>query len=318
MSRRRKNNLLARYYLPAALVLVVLATLIGAYIFIRSITAPITREEVIGQEFVIERGDTTLEIADNLYAAGLIRSPLGFRYVVKKHSLGSKLQAGSYQLTPTLNALGIATTLTHGVNDLSVTIPEGYRLEEIAATLESKIDLSRSEFLALAKGQEGYLFPDTYYFAPSSSAQDVISIMQNTFESRVGEIDYNTLILASLIERETAGDAEKPVVAGILMKRLESGWALELDATVQYVLGTAGEWWPNTTLADRQSPSPYNTYLNQGLPPTPICNPGLESINAARNPEASDYWFYLHGRDGQIHYGRTLEEHNQNIAKYIH
>ena len=141
--------------------------------------------------------------------------------------------------------------------------------------------------------------------------------MHANYVKKVGSLDPKTLILASLIERETKHDAEKPIVAGIINKRLAEGWPLELDATVQYQLGKSGDWWPNTTLLDRKIKSPYNTYLNRGLPASPICNPGLVSIDAAKNPADSPYWFYLHDREGNIHYAATLEEHNQNISKYI-
>jgi UPF0755 protein len=149
------------------------------------------------------------------------------------------------------------------------------------------------------------------------TAHGLVTILHNNYLKKVGELDKQTLILASLVERETKGDAEKPVVAGILKKRLAQNWALELDATVQYALGKTGNWWPDTTLADRKVKSPYNTYLHPGLPPAPIGNPGLASINAVKNAEESPYYYYLHDKSGVIHYASTLEEHNQNIAKYI-
>jgi len=312
MSRRSSP---LKYLLFAAFTFVVLVA--GVLIFFRSITAPVTSQDSPRLEFVITLGDSTLEIADHLYQAGLIRSPLGFRYLVKKNRLGDKLQAGTYYLSPNLSTLEIAQSLTRGIADLRLTIPEGYRLEEIALLLEKELSLPSSEFLPLASGLEGSLFPDTYFLPASASPSQIIKMMQDNFSLKAGSVDRQALILASLIERETKGNPEKPLVAGILQKRLSAGWPLELDATVQYALGTKKEWWPNTTLADRKVNSPYNTYLNPGLPPGPICNPGLASIQAALHPQSSEYWFYLHDSKGTIHYARTLEEHNANINTYL-
>lgn len=317
MPRRRKFNPSKLFYagLVVAFLLVVFLT---GLLFLKSITSPVSKEPLPKKEFVVDRGESALSIATRLYKEGLIRSPLGFRYILKKHSLTPSLQSGTYYLSPSLSTYEIATSLTRGISDLVLTIPEGYRLEQIAEVVQDQLGITQAEFLAAAKVHEGYLFPDTYYLSPSSTATELVAYMQDNFFSRVGELDYNTLILASLVERETRGAAEKPVVAGILKKRLESGWPLELDATVQYVLGDSTNWWPVTTLLDRKTPSPYNTYLNQGLPPAPICNPGLASINAARSPQASDYWFYLHDKSGTIRYATTNEQHSANIAKYIY
>jgi UPF0755 protein len=289
----------------------------GAFIFLNSFTAPVSRLSSDPVEFMVSRGDSVPLIARHLYEQGLIRSPLGFRWVIKKDSLGTKLQSGIYRLTPDMSTQEIAVSLTRGIADLKLVIPEGFRLEEIAATAEAVLGISQAEFLAEASGLEGRLFPDTYHLAPTTSAKELVELLHNNFQKRVGEIDSRTLILASLVERETKRDAEKPIVAGILNKRLDNDWPLELDATIQYVLGDSSEWWPNTTLADRRTPSPYNTYLNPGLPPGPIANPGLAAVSAARNPQASPYWFYLHTPDGQIYYGETLVEHNANIESYL-
>ena len=262
--------------------------------------------------FEIPKGASVRVIASQLKEQKLLRSPLYFRYLVKTNDL--VLQAGNYKLNPSLTPLRLAQIMTKGLAvDVKLTIPEGFRSEQIAETAT----LTVKDFLVAAKGLEGELFPDTYYVKVGITAPELVQIMQENFAKKVGKIDKATLILASLVERETKGDAEKPIVAGILKKRLNEGWNLELDATVQYFLGKPDNWWPNTTLLDRKLPSPYNTYLHSGLPPAPIGNPGLASINAVRNSENSPYWFYLHDREGNIRYGATLEEHNQNIAKYI-
>jgi UPF0755 protein len=281
----------------------------GIYLFIQ--TRPVSSDASV-QSFEISKGQSVRSVADSLKSAGLIKSPLYFRLLVRQQKL--TIQAGVFQLSPSLSPAEIAQTLTKGLAvDVKITIPEGYRSEQIAETA----GLPVKDFLLAAKGLEGQLFPDTYYVKEGITASELVIIMHDNFVKKVGTVDKSTLILASLVERETKGDAEKPIVAGILQKRLSAGWALELDATVQYVLGKPGNWWPNTTLLDRKMPSPYNTYIHQGLPPAPIGNPGLESIKAVQNAVSSPYWFYLHDREGTIRYGATLEEHNQNIAKYI-
>lgn len=264
------------------------------------------------QKFEISRGESVARIAENLRRAGLIRSPLYFRYLVKVNKL--TLQAGIYQLTPEERVMYIAQTLTKGKDEeRRLTIPEGYRIEQIAEAA----GFTEQVFMVAARGMEGLLFPDTYFVKKDITPEQLVKIMRENFDKKVGEIDPQTLIMASLIERETKHDEEKRIVAGILTKRLKQGWPLELDATVQYVRGKTGDWWPQTTLADRKIKSPFNTYLNLGLPPSPICNPGLESIQAAREPIETPNWFYLHDPAGNIHYAETLAEHNLNIDKYL-
>lgn len=284
-------------------------TLVGIYLY--SLTRPYS-SDASPQSFEISKGESVKVIALRLRDAKFIRSPLYFRYLVRRHDL--TIQAGMYQLSPSLSPKNIALSLTKGLAvDQKITIPEGYRSEQIAETA----GLPVKEFLVAAAGLEGQLFPDTYFVKEEITAKELVDILHNNYLKKVGEIDKQTLILASLVERETKGDAEKPIVAGILKKRLKENWALELDATVQYVLGKPGNWWPNTTLLDRKVKSPFNTYLNPGLPPSPIGNPGLASINAVKNSADSPYYYYLHDKSGVIHYASTLEEHNQNIAKYI-
>lgn len=135
------------------------------------------------------------------------------------------------------------------------------------------------------------------------------------------------LILASIVEREVKFNNDRPIVAGILLKRLEKNWPLQADATVQYAIASAkckgksakcGNWWPkNLTREDLKIKSPYNTYLYPGLPPGPICNPGLAAIEAVLNPVGSEYWFYLSDEEGKMHYAKTAEEHEENISKYL-
>jgi UPF0755 protein len=139
--------------------------------------------------------------------------------------------------------------------------------------------------------------------------------MTSTFESKTSELELtrDQVILASLIERETITDEERPIVAGILNNRLDIGMALQVDATIQYAKGS----WDPILPQDKALNSPYNTYKFPGLPPGPIANPGLTSLKAVANPEETDFFYYLHDSKGKIYYAKTLEEHNQNITKYL-
>jgi len=126
------------------------------------------------------------------------------------------------------------------------------------------------------------------------------------------------LTLASIVERETRQASDRAIVAGILLKRLENSWPLQVDATIQYAVGKKGDWWPsNLTREDLEVNSPYNTYLNRGLPPGAICNPGLSSIISVLQPKQTDYWFYISDKNGVMHYAKTGEEHGANVEKYL-
>lgn len=288
-----------------------LFALIVAGIYFYTLTLPVSNNGN-SQEFEIKKGESVKSIASRLKSENLLRSPLFFRLIVRQNKLS--VQAGIYQLSPSLAPNILAQTLTKGLAvDKKLTIPEGFRIEQIAETA----GLPVKDFLISAKGLEGQLFPDTYFIKEGITSPELVTILHGNFIKKAGSVDSQTLILASLVERETKGDTEKPIVAGILKKRLTAGWPLELDATVQYFLGKSGNWWPDTTLLDRKLASPYNTYLHTGLPPAPIGNPGLASIKAVQNSVDSPYWFYLHDKEGVIHYGATLSDHNANIAKYI-
>jgi UPF0755 protein len=311
----KPKNIAARSLAKFSLILVAILAGLGIYGY--SLSSPVSTSSSL-REFEIEKGTSVAQIGANLQKSGLIKSSLMFQLVVKQAGLRSKIQAGIYQLSPNLSTLEVARSLTHGLTkEQKLTIPEGYRVEQIADLASSQLGISRPDFLISANGLEGQLFPDTYFLPEGITASELVNILHTNFTTKVGAFDPETIILASLVERETRGTDEKPIVAGILKKRLVAGWPLELDATIQYQLGNSKNWWPDTTLLDRKIPSRYNTYLNKGLPPTPICNPGLTSINAVKNSQASPYWFYLHDRVGNIHFAKTSAEQNQNIQTFI-
>lgn len=296
----------------------------------------------------IESGSSTDMIADLLYQKELIRSPLAFKAAVKKEGLAGKLQAGSFVLMKSMSADDIAQALTTGkTSEVSVTVPEGYTVKDIDAVLTKKglikegelincsndCDFSSFGFLKPSGTQakrggkvEGYLYPDTYFVSSEEFVPKFfIERLLGTFRARVvdayadeiqrsGRTVHEIVTMASLIEEETRTDEERAIVSGILWKRFDQGIGLYVDASNRYILNkpTAA-----ITAADLEMDSPYNLRKYRGLPPGPIANPSVASIEAAINPESSPYYYYLHGNDGQIRYAVTNDEHNVNKAKYL-
>lgn len=280
--------------------------------------------------FVIETGASLAETSKKLKREGLIKNSLAFQILAAKAGLSKKIQAGSFKLSPHLPAWQIAEVLTLGTFDTWVTIPEGLRIEEVAEILNAKLGTDKGKFLKIAK--EGFMFPDTYLIPRKTEASDIGQMMMDNFEKRldkdIGQEILKTgltldqvIILASIVEREVKFANDRPVVAGILLKRLKAGINLGADATVQYAQGYSElekSWWRKIlTDADLEIDSPYNTRKFAGLPPGPICNPGSASIKAVGTPKTSDFFYYLSDSQGKMHYAKTLEEHAANIRNYL-
>ena len=275
--------------------------------------------------FVIQKGASVREIGNSLKSEGLIKDPIIFFIYIKLKGQDRNIQAGDYRLSPSMNLETIIDELNHGTLDRWITVPEGYRAEEIADVLKKNIPSYKEEWRERLNEQEGYLFPDTYLVPKDADVDMVISLMRNNFNRKIQETGLTleddrleqVIILASLIEREAKTHEEKPLISGILNNRLRIGMALQVDATIQYVKGRPGAWWPQITPADYRSvDSPYNTYRSPGLPPGPIANPGIEAIHAALNPQTHSYYFYIHA-GGKIYPARTIEEHNVNVKTYL-
>ncbi len=284
------------------------------------------------QIFVIQPGESVNSIARRLENQKLIRNRLVFRIMVAVKGIERNIQAGDFRLYRTMTAEEVAEELTHGTLDVWVTVIEGMRTEEIAGLFSKSLNIPEPVFISAASGKEGYLFPDTYLVPKEAEAETVISIMEKNFNSKVnGEIVngagskgltlHELITLGSLLEREAQSYEDKRIVAGILMKRMELGMPLQVDASVQYALGynvAEKTWWKkNLTFNDLKVDSPYNTYTNQGLPPGPIANPGLDSIRAIINARETDYLFYISDKNENMHYSKDLAEHEENVRRYI-
>jgi len=298
---------------------------------------PVTRSESPIVDFEVKPGMGVDRIANDLSGARLIRSRVGFKITVIRLGVANKIQAGLFKLSPAMNATELAEALTHAyARQIRITIPEGLRAEEINFILEKNFSqvknnrFSPTDFARQIHNLEGHLFPDTYDFIPEASASDIVKRLTGRFNDVVSDLNISTedlprtLILASLLEREAASLEEMPLVAGVITKRLKIGMALQIDATIQYALGSVRckqidcDWWKkNLTREDLKPISAYNTYLTPGLPPTPIANPGKEALSAAAHPVIGTAFYYLHDSAGKIHFADTLPQHNQNICTYL-
>lgn len=299
--------------------------------------------------FTVEPGETAGDIALRLKQMGLINDAELFRHLARYHKADSRLEAGRYELRANMTMMEIIEALQHGrLEEIVVTIPEGWRAEQIAEMLPEKTGIDAAEFLALVRNMdfdyaflrdrppgatlEGFLFPDTYYLPAHPTARDLIERMLANFDQRFtvemrqigaerGMTIYQVVTLASIVEREAVVAEERPIIASVFLNRLAKGMNLDACPTVQYALGyqeDTGQWWktPLTIEEINRVNSPYNTYLHRGLPPGPICNPGLASILAVLQPAETDYLYFLAKGDGFHAFARTFEEHLQNQQRY--
>lgn len=277
-----------------------------------------------GQEKLVEvsSGMSTREIGKRLREGGLVRSELAFYIDVRLHD--DILQAGVYRLSGALGMNDIITALVEGkVAEHIITIPEGWRLIEIAALFNEKGIVPKQDFLKAAEDKEGYLFPDTYRFPLNVTTAEIVKRMRENFDTRTEGMTLKRpdIILASIVEREAKNDDERTKIAAVYLNRLKRSMRLEADPTVQYaktlVDSTVNESWPKITTDDYRSvQSSYNSYLNDGLPPGPICNPGFASLKAVLSPAQIDDLYFFHTADGQTIFSKTLDEHNARKKQY--
>ena len=335
--------LLLRAGSPTALALQVINLAVGQPVSDSGQTMP----------FELHQGDSATIVGQELQSAGLIRSAIGFRLAVRLNGLGSHLEAGSYQLRPNMSLDEVISVLAQGrMAGGLLTIPEGWRTLEIADALDRNHVTSRGDFLQAAehpsfplpsrlqglpagRSLEGFLFPDSYRFSPNTPGDQVARTMVDDFDRHLsadlldgfranGLSLEQAVTLASIVEREAVVASERPTIASVYVNRLHRGMKLQADPTVQYALvspgGAAdpswGYWKPGLTFADLRVSSPFNTYVVAGLPPGPICNPGLASLEAVAHPAVTDFLYFVARPDHSHAFSRTLEEQQQNVAKY--
>lgn len=281
-----------------------------------------------GHYVKIEKGSTTAEIAKELKENSIIRSASLFKVAINSIFRNGKIISGYYYFPERESLFKVVNKMVNGTFGYvphRITIPEGTSNAEIANLIARKIsNFNKKEFLEKTKDLEGQLFPDTYFIAPVESTDEIIAKMNDNFKRQILPLDLEikksgftlneVLTIASLIEEETMTAEDRRLVSGVIRKRLAAKMPLQLDASFQYFLNK------NTfelTKKDLRTDSPYNTYVYKGLPPGPITNPGLDSMEAALKPTLSNYWYYLSDKDSKIHYAETYAEHKKNISIYL-
>lgn len=288
----------------------------------------------------IEEGSNSRGIAHTLASKGVVANENMFLWRLRRSGSEGELKAGTYTLAGKMPYETAIEALKKGpevVETVKVTIPEGWRIEQVAERIQAKLGIPAEEFKVLAStgaeqfsarhpylagayggSLEGFLFPKTYQFARSTTATQVIETMLMQFDKEIGSADValaesrgysvpQLVVMASIIERETKLNEERPLVSSVIYNRLAKGWKLQMCSTVQILIAEKDKL--RLSEADLKIESPYNTYLHNGLPPGPICSPGLESLKAAANPAQTDYLYYvLTGKDGSQTFAVTEKE----------
>jgi UPF0755 protein len=259
-----------------------------------------------GQTINIKDGASLRYLSGDFENKNIIRSRVAFETLVILYGGEKHIAPGNYLFENKLPVFEIARRIVdrdYHLARIKVTIPEGFNIEQIALVFSEKLsNFNKNNFLVEAKDEEGYLFPDTYFFFSASDEKEVLNYMRDNFQekirslqseiSRVNKTEKEIIIMSSIIEREAKGDADRAIISGILWNRISKNMPLQVDAVEE-------------------------TYKTKGLPQNPICNPGLKAIKAAINPVISSFLYYLHEKDGVIHFAKTFEEHKNNIKKYL-
>jgi len=317
-----------KFFILFLLTFFVSIILVLTFFYINSQSLSSDKSEI---PFVINKGDSLDLIGQRLKDNNLIRNRLVF--IASAHILGlnSKLQAGNFRLSPGMTPNQIIYKLSSGgSNDYWVKLIEGWRNEEIANYFEQKDIFDSKYILIQSQFQQGYIFPDSYLVPLETSMDEFLQTVSKNFDRKLQKASKDSttdlsieesIILASLLEREAKTLKSKQEIAGILLNRLSINMALQVDATVQYARDSKSikpkKYWQPIKKTDLQISSLYNTYKYPGLPPSPICNPGYDSLYASFHPIKSNYLYYITGKDGNMYYAETLEQHNTNIAKYL-
>ncbi len=309
--------------------LVLVVGVFGAvYLIFASATGGGSEQTEAPVTVAVEEGDTLQSVAEKLKEAGIVSSAALFELEARVNDQSTNLKPGEYRFRPGEDAEKILAEMTTGVSVpvFDVTVPEGLTTAQTAGTVADQSKITEDEFVAAAKRTgygyaflenpriettEGFLFPKKYEFEQGTTASQVVNRMLEQYlletqsldlkgaSERLGLTEYEILTVASLIEREAANPEERRLVASVIYNRLRRDTPLQIDATIQYARGEAKE---DLSLADLEINSPYNTYENEGLPPGPICSPGLDSIEAAMNPADTGYLYYVLKSDGNEHF----------------
>lgn len=305
-----------------------------------SYQAVLSEPVVSGEKKIIhiQKGDSVGKIIDKLHAEQINVSPLWFKFIAYRQDLSRKLKVGEYELKPGLTTAQILMLFVQGkTHQYSITFPEGWNFKQILQKLNQHPDLKHTldgldnqtimaKLNADKKHPEGLFFPDTYFFAKNATDFSILkkayAKMQRILEQEWQHKDrdlplqdsYQALILASIVEKETAASAERPLIAGVFVQRLKIGMLLQTDPTVIYGMGDSYQG--NIRRQDLHTLTPYNTYMIKGLPPTPIAMPGKEAIRAALHPAKTNNLYFVARGNGTHVFSPTLKEHNDAVNEF--
>lgn len=282
----------------------------------------------LGTLVSVDSGEPLRAIANNLKEQQVVRSPLALRTLVTLMGAQRSVHAGDYLFTEPLDVFSVARALAvgrYGLEPVRVRVPEGATVKQMAVIFDkSLLRFNAENFLEKAGPQEGYLFPDTYNFLPNANETMVIAALRQNFDDKIAAIEpliasssrsrSDIVIMASILEREAYNTKDRRTIAGVLWNRISRGMPLQVDAVFGYTIGK-GTF--QLTMKDLTTPSPYNTYVNKGLPPTPIGSPSLDSLTAAVDPIESKYLYFLADKNGVTHYCATYACQLANKAKYF-
>ena len=333
MKLSRRTDRLLRALLGAAVaVAVVIGCAFIGYATIELATAPLPLQ------FDLRPGSSLRAAAQEMERAGVLREPERFILMARLLGEAKSIKAGSYEVSEPVTPYRLLQKIVHGeVTQATVKLVEGWTFRQIRKTLDEHPDVTHAtrgltdeevlQRLGIEEAApEGLFFPDTYHFARGNSDLRVLRrahrLMQSHLEAQWAArapglplaTPYEALILASIVEKETGREEERPLVAAVFVNRLRKGMLLQADPTVIYGLGETFDG--NLRKRDLQANAPYNTYMRTGLPPTPIAMPGLASLAATLNPPASDALYFVSRGDGSSHFSRTLGEHERAVTKY--
>jgi UPF0755 protein len=311
-------------YIPWAIALASALLIVGGYRALFAAPADFPVNSIVS----IARGSSAPVIAEQLANAHIIAHPALLRLILRVSLVSANVHAGAYRFETPQNVFVVAYRIAagdYGFPPVRLTFVEGVTARDIATQVaEALPGISEADFLKEAQSYEGYLFPDTYLFMPSSDATSIIRTMRTNFDTKIAKIANelqasgrplsDTVILASLVEKEARTTENRRIVTGILLNRLRLGMPLQVDAVFGYIFNRDTY---SPSFADLKVDSPYNTYTHTGLPPGPINNPGLDALDAVIHPTKTDYLYYLTGKDNLMHYATTYAGHQANRKKYL-
>jgi UPF0755 protein len=344
MYKYQKKNRINKNIIITILIVIVVAVFYCYSRYQYFLNTPVDNASTETTVITINKGDHTAEIAKKLAEENLIIDQDTFKLYTRLNNLDKEIRVGRFSVSPNQTIPEIVKTITSDQQiELIITIPEGYNTAQIDQLLTNQKLIKTGDFKTAVKNfqnyddyafleqtkikdliypLEGYLFPDTYYVDPQNFSGDKLIIqMLDNFKNKTKNLNpgsnrsWSEIInVASMVEEETNRDQDRPIVSGIIWKRLQENWFLGIDATLLYLREDSDR---EIDYFDLKKDSPYNTRNHLGLPPGPIANPGLASIEAALNPQQTDYYYYLTSKDGEMIYATSESEHNNNKNKYL-